>query len=244
MTSAIIFGATGATGRHVLSYLLATKEFTKVGEYGRRVTPLDKIQGDDLDKSKLVQKTVDFETISEEQDLKQHWDVVYITLGTTRDAAGSAAAFEKIDRGYVIAASKAVKSSGSQRLVYVSVRGANKHSSLLYTRSKGLTEEGLAALGYEDTIILRPAFIQGAKRTNFRLGETIAAGITRALGAVTSSLGIDVKELGKAVYLAGKLGTKNLPQDIHATTVQTDGGAKFTLIENAGAVHLSSVPDL
>lgn len=77
MPSAIVFGATGATGKHILSTLLAAPEFIRVGEFGRRVTPLESLQGD---KSKLVQKTVDFEKISEEPALKEHWDVVYIAL--------------------------------------------------------------------------------------------------------------------------------------------------------------------
>ena len=75
MSSALVFGATGATGKHVLSSVLGMKEYTKVGEFGRRVTALDSITGD---KSKLVQKTVDFEKIAEEADLKQQWDVIYI----------------------------------------------------------------------------------------------------------------------------------------------------------------------
>jgi oxidoreductase len=76
MPSAAIFGATGAVGKHILASLLAAPEFTKVGEFGRRVTSVDALQGD---KSKLLQKTVDFEKISEEPALKEHWDVVYIS---------------------------------------------------------------------------------------------------------------------------------------------------------------------
>jgi oxidoreductase len=64
------------------------------------------------------------------------------------------------------------------------------------------------------------------------------------LGHFTSSLGIEIDHLGKAVGLAGKLGTKDLPEKAHATTVQTEGGNKFTLINNAGAVYLSKVSDL
>jgi len=75
MSSALVFGATGATGKNILSTVLGMKEFTKVGEFGRRVTPHESLTGD---KSKLVQKVVDFNKIGEEPELKQHWDVVYI----------------------------------------------------------------------------------------------------------------------------------------------------------------------
>jgi len=75
MSSALVFGSTGAVGKHVLSNLLGMKEYTKVGEFGRRVTPVASLTGDT---SKLVQKSVDFDKISEEPGLKEHWDVIYI----------------------------------------------------------------------------------------------------------------------------------------------------------------------
>lgn len=233
MSSALVFGATGATGKHILSNVLGMKEYTKVGEFGRRVTPLESIVGD---KSKLVQKTVDFEKIAEEPDLKQHWDVVYIALGTTRADAGSAAAFEKIDREYVLAAAKAAKSSGTQRIVYISAAGADKNSSFLYMRSKGLTEEGLAALKYDDTIILRPGFIAGVDRGN--LAIRLYGAFTSVAKHVSSSIEVQASELGKAAALAGYLGSSRLPQATNASTVNSEGG-KYTLINNAGALHLA-----
>lgn len=118
--SALIIGATGATGKHLLKELLASNDFSRVGEYGRRVTPTEQLGGAN---SKLEQKVIDFEKI-EEAGLKDgRWDVLFITyvvrfksawcllntvanrLGTTRAAAGSAAAFERIDRECVRALS-------------------------------------------------------------------------------------------------------------------------------------------
>jgi oxidoreductase len=112
--SALIIGATGQTGRHVLQNLLASPHFTRVGEYGRRVTPKDDIT---TGWDKLEQKVIDFEKLQESGLNQGNWDVVYITyvscplcpksqvqvsnrLGTTKANAGSAEAFEKIDREY------------------------------------------------------------------------------------------------------------------------------------------------
>ncbi len=41
-------------------------------------------------------------------------------------------------------------------------------------RSKGLTEEALAGLGFQDTIALRPALLTGTDRPDSRLLETMA----------------------------------------------------------------------
>ncbi len=72
--SALIIGATGATGQHVLKQLLVSKDYTRVGEFGRRVTQ-DITEG----KEKLEQKVINFEKL-EEAGLKDgKWDVVFIT---------------------------------------------------------------------------------------------------------------------------------------------------------------------
>lgn len=74
--SALIFGATGQAGRHLLQSLLASPHFTRVGEYGRKVTSPSDIK---IGKDKLEQKVIDFEKI-QDYGLKQgKWDVVFIT---------------------------------------------------------------------------------------------------------------------------------------------------------------------
>jgi oxidoreductase len=96
-----------------------------------------------IDLNKLTQKEVDFENLAASGMKEGKWDVVYIAyvlrmlevdlrswtnavtrLGTTRAQAGSAEAFVKIDREYVVTAAKEAKSddpSFKQRVVYVSV---------------------------------------------------------------------------------------------------------------------------
>lgn len=73
--TALLLGATGQVGQHVLKELLANPHFTKVGEYGRRLTKTDTLTAG---KAKLVQKAIDFEKL-EESGLKEgKWDVVFI----------------------------------------------------------------------------------------------------------------------------------------------------------------------
>ena len=43
----------------------------------------------------------------------------------------------------------------------------------LGNRSKGLTEQGLASLGYKDLVVFRPGILKGAERDKFRLTETV-----------------------------------------------------------------------
>ena len=72
----MIIGATGAVGKNLLRELVASSEFTRVGEYGRRVTPKDKLgEGS----SKLEQKAIDFEKLDEAGLKDGKWDVVFVT---------------------------------------------------------------------------------------------------------------------------------------------------------------------
>jgi len=79
--TALLLGATGQVGQHILKELLSSPHFTKVGEFGRRVTAPESIPGNDKDKDKLVQKTIDFEKTDESGLAQGKWDVVFIALG-------------------------------------------------------------------------------------------------------------------------------------------------------------------
>ncbi|QRV76346.1 oxidoreductase HTATIP2 [Ceratobasidium sp. AG-Ba] len=230
-----------ATGRHVLRELLQNPHFTRVGEFGRRSLGEEHLAG--VDTSKLERKIVDFENLNEKEWQDGRWDVILITLGTTKAIAGSAENFEKIDREYVINAAKAAKSTDpthQQRLVYLSSSGANASSPFLYPKSKGLTEHGLASLGYSDFIAFRPGFLKGAERDHSRIAESVFGFITGALSHVTSAVEINVADLGRAIANAGRLGTANLPASVKASPVPAhEGTGAYTVISNAGAIALS-----
>ncbi|KAJ7780281.1 hypothetical protein DFH07DRAFT_468760 [Mycena maculata] len=233
--TALVLGATGQVGGALLKELLASPHFTRVGEFGRRNTSLESLS---TGKDKLEQKTIDFEKLDVAGLRDSKWDVVFISLGTTAKAAGSPEAFERIDREYVINAAKAAKSDHPQKLIYVSSSSADSKSRFLYLRSKGLTEEGLASLGYEETIVFRPGLLTGVNRPGFRLGESMALAVSGVFSHFSSSLDIKITTLAKSLVLAGQLGAAGLPAVAGAKQAGKDG-ARFTVIGNAGAVALA-----
>ncbi|KIK57084.1 hypothetical protein GYMLUDRAFT_173499, partial [Collybiopsis luxurians FD-317 M1] len=235
--TALIIGATGQTGRHLLKQLLTSPHYSQVSEYGRRVTDLSSIglpTGE-----KLEQKVIDFEKLNESGLGEGKWDVVFITLGTSRKNAGSAEAFEKIDREYVVNAARAAKANDKdQRLVYLSSTGANPDSSFLYPRSKGITELELASLGYKDTIIFRPGMLAGVDRSESRPLETGARFVTGLMAKFTDRIEIKVETLAKAIAKAGALGSAALPS-VAAATKEGKKGSEFTVVGNTGAHALA-----
>ncbi|KAF8270698.1 hypothetical protein EI94DRAFT_728995 [Lactarius quietus] len=99
-------------------------------------------------------------------------------IGNDPQTCGFPGKFTKIDKEYVVNAAKAAKVDKDQQLVYISVVGASPKSMSFYTRSKGLTEQALAELGYKDTVIFRPAMLANVKRPEGRLTESIILGVT------------------------------------------------------------------
>lgn len=77
LQSALIIDATGVVGHALLKDMLKTKNFDRVGEYGRQVTPADKIPQDYA--SKLQQKVIDPARLEEGCLSEGNWDVVFIT---------------------------------------------------------------------------------------------------------------------------------------------------------------------
>ncbi|KAF5328517.1 hypothetical protein D9611_014389 [Ephemerocybe angulata] len=225
----------GQTGQQLLQSLLSSSFYSRVGEYGRRTTALEKIPADLQDK--LEQHTIDFEKLDTSGLNAKPWDVVFITLGTTRKNAGSAEKFVKIDREYVINAAKEAKVSDNQRLVYLSSAGANSSAPFLYPQSKGLTEEGLARLGYKDTIVFRPGFLAGTDRGETRVAESIF-GLPFSLQQLA---GNQHRHVGQGPRGGGQAGERQPPPAAGATKVTLKDGTSYTVIGNAGAIELAKL---
>ncbi len=63
--------------RYLLKELLLSPNYSRVGEYGRRVTPLDQLPQGVQDK--LEQKTIDYDQINAAGLKDGKWDIVYLT---------------------------------------------------------------------------------------------------------------------------------------------------------------------
>lgn len=105
-------------------------------------------------------------------------------LGTTIRQAGSQAAFRAVDHDLILAAAAAAKRAGASHMIAVSSVGASAKAGNFYLRTKGETEDGLRALGFDRLDLLRPGLLRGERPGPPRLGEglaTIAAPFADAL---------------------------------------------------------------
>jgi uncharacterized protein YbjT (DUF2867 family) len=192
---ALLIGATGLVGGHLLEQLLENPDYTEVVALLRR--PLD------IQHPKLRQEIIDFDNLN--PDLVKG-DDLYCALGTTLRKAGSKAAQYKIDCTYPTEIGRLAKQQGVRQYLLVSSLGADAQSSNFYLRTKGELEQNLQAFGFEAFISARPSFLLG-KRKEFRLGEKIGIWLAMLLAPLIPKKyrGIQASKVAAAlIRLAGE----------------------------------------
>ena len=161
--TAIVIGATGLVGSHVVKQLLQNDRYGTIKVFHRRNTGLDH--------EKLEEHTVGFENIEDWKNLLKG-DELYSCLGTTIKKAGSQEAQYTVDYTYQFETAKAAAENGVKKFSLVSSAGANADSRAFYTKLKGELDEAVKDLPFEVITILRPSILDGDRKED-RLGESI-----------------------------------------------------------------------
>lgn len=165
MSTALIAGASGLVGGHLLRQLLEHADYARIVALVRR--PLA------FSHPKLEQVVVDFAALEKvTADLK--CDDAFCCLGTTIKEAGSRENFRAVDHVAVLAFAWAAQRNGARRFFVVSSLGANADSRIFYSRVKGEMEEALMVLGFGTLAIFQPSLLLGV-RSKPRLGERLWA---------------------------------------------------------------------
>lgn len=169
--TAIIIGATGATGKALVQTLIEDRDCKLVKIFVRRPSGLNH--------PKLEEHVVDFDHVESFRD-KLRGDVLFSVMGTTIKIAKNKENQYKVDYSYQYEVAKASADNGVSQLVLQSSLGAKATSKSFYTRTKGELEVAVEALAFEHIAIFRPSFLD-ARRSPFRLGEYIGIMLTYAL---------------------------------------------------------------
>jgi uncharacterized protein YbjT (DUF2867 family) len=161
--TAIIAGATGLVGRHLLDALLASPDYGRITAVVRRPLPRSA--------PRLDVRVVAFDRLADAAPVAA--TDAFCALGTTIRAAGSREAFAAVDLEHVTAFARVARAGGVRRFVLVSAVGADPASSNFYLRVKGQAERAVAAIGFEALDIIRPGLLLG-HRSESRPGEALA----------------------------------------------------------------------
>lgn len=170
--NAVVAGSTGLIGSELLSLLVHAPEYRTVFALTRR--PLA------VSTPRVVAVAAEFDDLAAVLRSAGPGADVYCCLGTTMRAAGSEAAFRRVDHDYVVSLARWAKDNAARRFLLVSALGADARSRVFYNRIKGAAEQAVRAEGPAPVVILQPSLLDGA-RTEARAGEQLALSITRPL---------------------------------------------------------------
>ena len=169
--SAMVLGATGSVGSHLLTELLASKRY-------ERITTLVRVAS--LEHHPSVEEIVyDFKDLSALNQLNPV-DNIFCCLGTTIRTAGSKEAFRFVDFELPLRFAQWAEKTGAKSYSIVTAMGANADSRIFYNQVKGDIEDEVKKLDIITVQIFRPSLILGPRK-EFRIGEIIGKGFMKII---------------------------------------------------------------
>lgn len=169
-----IAGATGLVGGALLARLLGHPEVGTATALVRRSTGRSH--------ARLREAVIDFERLDTELNGRSVCQV-FCCLGTTIAAAGSQAAFRRVDHDYPLALARGALRAGARKFLVVTALGADPRSRLFYNRVKGELEQELRSLGIPEVHVFRPSLLLG-ERAERRRGERWAEALLTPLSTL------------------------------------------------------------
>lgn len=194
---ALVIGATGATGKDLVSKLLEDKNFSEVNVFVRNAL--------DISNDKLKSHIVDFEKPAEWKNLIQG-DVAFSCLGTTLKTAGSKEAQRKVDYDYQYNFAKYAKENNVEDYILVSSYGADPNSKVFYSKMKGDLEKSVKELNFNKITIFQPGMLE--RKDSERPAEVIGGKIIKfanKLGLFQSQKPLPTDVLAQAMINSSKI---------------------------------------
>lgn len=168
--TAILLGATGLTGGHLLDLLLEDTTFKKVVVFTRRAT--------EKEHPKLEEHSIDLLDLERHKTLFQG-DVVFCCIGTTKAQTPDRKRYKAIDYGIPVNAAKLAEQNNIPSFLVISAIGAYAKSRVYYNQLKGEMQRDVLQQGIAHTYLLQPSLIVGDRKEK-RAGENFAKIIMKA----------------------------------------------------------------
>jgi len=199
---ALVAGASGLVGSHLLARLLEGTDFLRIYAVTRRALKQEH--------PRLANRIVRFETLEAQlKGLVCH--TAFCCLG---EAQGEDSSPRAVRFAHVLAFARAAKAAQVQRLVMLSCMGADEHSENPRLRIKGEIEQALEGLGFASLDILRPGPLLGIRREMgpAALARTLVMPLVNLalVGAREQYRGIDARTVAEAMIGAARSGRRGV----------------------------------
>ena len=206
MKTALLFGASGLVGSHLLNQLIKDTNYSKIKLFVRSVTEI-------IDPKVEIIKT-DFNNLqNHKEDVKG--DDCFFCIGTTKQNSSDKDEYRRVELDIPKEIAKIAKSNLVNSFIFVSAIYANPNSSGDYVRFKGLVEEELKRLNFPKLALMRPSFLMGDRKEK-RVGEKIGIFVFKLLsplllGPIKKMRPIHSETVAKAMIRAAN---ENLEKNI------------------------------
>ncbi len=170
--SAIVIGATGLVGQHLVEQLARPPHIQRIVTLTRRAATSAS--------AAVTNHVVDFDRLDDYAPLFTG-DYLFSCLGTTRKQAGSIDAQRKVDLEHQFTAARLAAANGVEHYLLVSSAGADASSNNPYLKMKGELEQRVLQLPFARISIFQPSVLMGA-RAGSRATEKLAGLALGSLG--------------------------------------------------------------
>lgn len=212
---ALLAGATGLVGGHLLETLLDAPDYSRVFALTRR--PFGR------EHPKLANRIVNFERMATQLKGLAAQDA-FCCIGTTIREAGSEQAFRAADVDAVTLFAQVARAAGATRFVVVSSVGADPRSGKFYLRTKGEMEEAVTALGFQSLEIMQPSLLLGSRKQlrPLEFMGTVFAPLVNPLltGSREVYRAIPAQVVARAMLGAARRGGRGIYRHTYASIVQ------------------------
>ena len=171
MKTALLFGASGLVGSHVLNQLISNNSYSKIKLFVRTTINISD------PKIEIIQ--TDFKNLeNHREDIKG--DDCFFCIGTTKKNSPDKNEYKRVELEVPKQVAQIAKSNSVNSFVFISSGYADPKSSGDYLRFKGEVEEELKRLNFSKLGIMRPSFLLGDRKEK-RIGEKIGIFVFKLL---------------------------------------------------------------
>jgi len=193
--TALLFGASGLVGSHVLSQLISNNNYSKIKLFVRSSI--------DISDPKIEIIQTDFNNLeNHREDIKG--DDCFFCIGTTKQNSPDKNEYRRVELEVPKQIAQIAKSNLVNSFVFVSSGYADPKSSGEYLKFKGEVEEELKRLNFPKLGIVRPSFLLGDRKEK-RIGEKIGILVFKLLSPLFLGPLKKMKPIHSAIVAKGMI---------------------------------------
>ena len=195
MKTALLFGASGLVGSHVLSQLISNNNYSKIKLFVRSSI--------DISDPKIEIIQTDFNNLeNHREDIKG--DDCFFCICTTKQNSPDKNEYRRVELDVPKEIAQIAKSNSVNSFVFVSSGYADPKSSGDYLKFKGEVEEELKRLNFPKLGIVRPSFLLGDRKEK-RICEKIGIFVFKLLSPLFLGPLKKMKPIHSAIVAKGMI---------------------------------------